>query len=90
MKRFAVLVAGALMIAPVFAQIGVPPAQQVDMELLTSSELVAKQKAGFINVIIANGGTEARGPQNILAGHTIMRSPPIARARAELGPTTCS
>ena len=42
------------------------------MELLTSSELVEKQKAGFINVIIANGGTEARGPQNILAGHTIM------------------
>ena len=42
------------------------------MELLTSSELVEKQKAGFINVIIANGGTEARGPHNILAGHTIM------------------
>src|SRR4029450_5021358 len=26
----------------------------------------------FINVIIANGGTEARGPHNILAGHSIM------------------
>ena len=53
-------------------QTGKPVSEIVEMELLTSSELVDKQKAGFINVIIANGGTEARGPQNILAGHTIM------------------
>lgn len=53
-------------------QTGKPVSEIVEMELLTSSELVAKQKAGFINVIIANGGTEARGPHNILAGHTIM------------------
>jgi hypothetical protein len=26
----------------------------------------------LLAVIIANGGTEARGPRNILAGHTIM------------------
>ena len=53
-------------------QTGKPVSEIVEMELLTSSELVAKQKEGFINVIIANGGTEARGPHNILAGHTIM------------------
>ena len=87
MKRFAVLVAGVLMIAPAFAQIGVPPAQQVDMELLTSSELVAKQKGGFINVIIANGGTEARGPQNILAGHTIMARATAIDSAKQIGNT---
>src|SRR6478735_570744 len=87
MKRFAVLMAGVLMSAPAFAQIGVPPAQQVDMELLTSSELVAKQKAGFINVIIANGGTEARGPQNILAGHTIMARATAIDSAKQIGNT---
>jgi creatinine amidohydrolase len=53
-------------------QTGRPVGEIVEIELLTSSELVEKQKAGFINVIIANGGTEARGPHNILAGHSIM------------------
>ena len=53
-------------------QTGKPVSEIVEIELLTSSELVAKQKAGFINIIIANGGTEARGPHNILAGHTVM------------------
>ena len=79
--------AGVLMSAPAFAQIGVPPAQQVDMELLTSAELVAKQKAGFINVIIANGGTEARGPQNILAGHTIMARATAIDSAKQIGNT---
>jgi hypothetical protein len=57
------------------------------MELLTSSELVEKQKAGFINVIIANGGTEARGPQNILAGHTIMSQRTAIDVAKEIGHT---
>ena len=44
----------------------------VELEYLTTSEVVAKQQAGAVNVLIVNGGTEARGPHNILAGHTIM------------------
>ena len=87
MKRFVMFVAGVLISVPAFAQLGVPPAQQVDMELLTSKELVEKQKAGFINVIIANGGTEARGPQNILAGHTIMARMTAYDAAKEIGHT---
>jgi creatinine amidohydrolase/Fe(II)-dependent formamide hydrolase-like protein len=87
MKRFVAFIAGVALAAPAFAQIGVPPAQQVDMELLTSKEVVEKQKAGFVNVIIANGGTEARGPQNILAGHTIMARATAIDAAKELGHT---
>ena len=68
----ALLVSGAPAFARQLVQTGKPVSEIVEMELLTSSELVEKQKAGFINVIIANGGTEARGPQNILAGHTVM------------------
>jgi len=75
MKRVFVFAAALMLSTPAFAQLvqtGRPVSEIVELELLTSSELVEKQKAGFINVIIANGGTEARGPHNILAGHTIM------------------
>ena len=68
-------------------QTGRPVAELVEIELLTSSELVEKQKAGFINVIIANGGTEARGPHNILAGHTIMSKHTAIDAAKILGHT---
>jgi creatinine amidohydrolase/Fe(II)-dependent formamide hydrolase-like protein len=87
MKKLSVFVTALLFSAPVFAQIGVTPDKQVDMELLTSKELVEKQKAGFINVIIANGGTEARGPHNILAGHTIMARATAIDAAKEIGNT---
>ena len=81
MKRFPVFMACLLLgahlaLSAVAAakaeQIGKPVSEIVELELLTSSEVVEKQKQGYINVIIANGGTEARGPHNILAGHTIM------------------
>jgi creatinine amidohydrolase/Fe(II)-dependent formamide hydrolase-like protein len=75
--------AALLAATPALAQIGKPVSEIVELELLTSSEVVEKQKAGYINVIIANGGTEARGPHNILAGHTIMsRHTAIDAARA--------
>src|SRR4051794_17855980 len=44
----------------------------IDIEMLTHTELTAKQKAGFTSVLIVTGGTEERGPHNILGGHTIM------------------
>ena len=87
MKRFIVFMVGVLFSMPAFAQIGKPVSELVEIELLTSSELVEKQKAGFINVIIANGGTEARGPHNILAGHTIMSQRTAIDAAKELGNT---
>ncbi len=90
MKRFTVFMAALLVSAPAFAQLvqtGRPVGEIVEIELLTSSELVEKQKAGFINVIIANGGTEARGPHNILAGHTIMSKHAAVDAARLIGNT---
>jgi creatinine amidohydrolase len=87
MKRFVMFMVGVLFSMPALAQIGKPVSELVEMELLTSSELVEKQKAGFINVIIANGGTEARGPQNILAGHTIMSQRTAIDVAKEVGHT---
>ncbi len=68
-------------------QIGKPVSEIVELELLTSSEVVEKQKQGYINVLIANGGTEARGPHNILAGHTIMSRHTAIDAAKALGNT---
>ena len=48
MKRLVMFMAGVLFSMPALAQIGKPVSELVEMELLTSSELVEKQKAGFI------------------------------------------
>ncbi len=87
MKRLTVVMACLLLGAPAMAQIGKPVSEIVELELLTSSEVVEKQKQGYINVIIANGGTEARGPHNILAGHTIMSQRTAIDAAKLLGNT---
>ena len=80
----------ALAATTAFAQIGRPVSEVVELELLTHTEVVAKQAAGAINVLIVNGGTEERGPQNILGGHTIMsRATAIDVAKA-LGNTLVS
>ncbi len=49
-----------------------PPKGVVELELLTTSEVADKIAAGMTTVLIANGGTEARGPHDVLSGHTIM------------------
>ena len=95
MKRFNVVMACVLIGTPLAwsaasakaEQLGKPVSEVVELELLTSSEVVEKQKQGFINVIIANGGTEARGPHNILAGHTIMSRHTAIDAAKALGKT---
>ena len=48
------------------------PNTTVELEYLTHNELRAKQKAGVPSVLLIAGGTEQRGPQNVLGGHTIM------------------
>ena len=62
----------ALFASTAFAQLGKPVSEVVELELLTHSEVSARMAAGAVNVLIVNGGTEERGPQNILGGHTIM------------------
>jgi creatinine amidohydrolase len=88
MKRtMAIFGCVALMATPAFAQLGKPVNELVELELLTSSEVVEKQAKGFVNVLIVNGGTEARGPHNILAGHTIMSRHTAIDVAKELGNT---
>ena len=77
----------ALLATTAFAQLGKPVKEIVELELLTTSEVVEKQKAGAVNVLIVNGGTEARGPHNILAGHTIMSRMTAIEVAQKLGNT---
>jgi creatinine amidohydrolase len=75
----------ALVATPAFAQLGKPVKDVVELELLTHTEVIEKQKAGMTSVLIVNGGTEERGPHNILGGHTIMSRATAIDVAKELG-----
>jgi creatinine amidohydrolase len=86
MKKLVGLVGCVALIAtPAFAQLGKPVKDVVELELLTHTEVIEKQKAGKTSVLIVNGGTEERGPQNILGGHTIMSRATAIDVANELG-----
>jgi creatinine amidohydrolase len=76
MKKLYIPVAMIALGAVAFAQTPAPtkfdPNTTVELEYLTHTELRAKQKAGMTSVLLIAGGTEERGPQNVLGGHTIM------------------
>lgn len=59
----------------------------VELELFTHTEVTDKLHDGWTSILLVTGGTEERGPQDVLGGHTIMaRSHAIAIAK-KLGKT---
>lgn len=76
MKKVMTIVAGlALIPTLVFAQAAKPVDVKdiVELELLTTSEAYDKiHNQGKTSVLLITGGTEERGPHNVLGGHTIM------------------
>src|SRR5262245_55639135 len=74
-KILALAVIPALVPAAAFTQTAstVNVKDNVDIEMLTHTEISDKiHKEGKTSVIIANGGTEERGPHDVLGGHTFM------------------
>jgi creatinine amidohydrolase/Fe(II)-dependent formamide hydrolase-like protein len=69
-KTLTLFAISALCSTPTFAQPNV--ATIVDLELLTHTEVTQKLKDGWTSILIATGGTEERGPQDVLGGHTMM------------------
>ena len=60
----------------------------VELELLTHTEVYDKiHNQGMTSVIIVTGGTEERGPQDVLGGHTIMSRYRCAAIARRLGKT---
>ena len=74
-KAMLMAAAGALMVpALALAQVQktVNVNEIVELELMTTSEAYDKiHNQGKTSVLLITGGTEARGPQNVLGGHTL-------------------
>ncbi len=89
MKKLAV----ALCFLPLFSTSGfaqnsrtVNVKDVVDIELLTHSEIYDKiHKEGKTSVVIVNGGTEQRGPQDVLGGHTFVGHSNAVQIAKKLG-----
>lgn len=74
-KTLAVFAALAVVCATAGAQTprAMNPKDTVEIELLTHSEVFEKiHKEGKTSVLVVTGGTEERGPHDVLGGHTIM------------------
>ena len=70
----AIIGVAAIPISMGFAQTARPVnvKDTVEIEMLTHSEISDKIKEGKTSVLIVTGGTEERGPHDVLGGHTIM------------------
>src|ERR1700724_1172627 len=84
-KTLSLMTLAALCAAPAAAQVNV--ANIIDMELLTHTALSQKPKDGWTSVILVTGGTEERGPQDVLGGHTMMAHSHADMIAKKLGKT---
>jgi creatinine amidohydrolase len=71
--------------AAVSMAVDTAPRNIVDLELLTTTEVAQKITSGSKSVLIANGGTEARGPHDVLGAHTIMARAAAIQVARQLG-----
>jgi creatinine amidohydrolase len=84
-KTIALIAFAALSASFAFAQVDIN--NIVDMELLTHTELSQKLKDGWTSVLLVAGGTEERGPQDVLGGHTMMAHSHADMIARKLGKT---
>lgn len=86
-----VIILGALILAPLSAASGRPgpdkrtSARTVELEMMTWPELKAALQAGKTTALIYTGGTEQRGPQNVLGGHNLMGRATVRAIAERLG-----
>lgn len=58
---------------------------QVDLEMMTWSELKKAMQEGKTTALVYNGGTETRGPQCVNGGHTLMAHATVVAIAERLG-----
>jgi len=74
--------------AVVAAQTAGDPKDIVELELLTHTEVYDKiHNQGVTSVLVVTGGTEERGPHDVLGGHTIMAHHRAVEIAKRLGHT---
>jgi creatinine amidohydrolase len=62
------------------------PAAGIEFEMMTWPELKnAMHQEGQTTVLVYNGGTEQRGPQNVAGGHTLMGRATVKVVAEKLG-----
>jgi len=83
---FIAMALAAACASPAMAQ-PVDVASIVDIEMLTHTELSQKLKDGWTSVLLVTGGTEERGPQDVLGGHSLMAKAHADRMARKLGKT---
>ncbi|MBI3399874.1 MAG: creatininase family protein [Acidobacteria bacterium] len=59
----------------------------VELELHTHTEVTDKMHDGWTSILLVTGGTEERGPQDVLGGHTIMARRHAVQIAQKLGKT---
>src|ERR1700761_203550 len=60
-------------------------AASVDFEMMTWPEVKQALEQGKTTILIYNGGTEQRGPQNVNGGHTLMGHATVVAIAQKLG-----
>jgi len=72
MKKTLALIS-AIALSPTLAFAQQPNVKDiVELELLTHTEVADKLKSGTTTILLVTGGTEERGPKDVIGGHTIM------------------
>jgi creatinine amidohydrolase/Fe(II)-dependent formamide hydrolase-like protein len=90
MRKLLIIAAASLFPAAAFAQAERAPNVNdvVELELLTHTEVFDKiHNQGMTSVLIVTGGTEERGPHDVLGGHTIMARRHAIEIAKKLGKT---
>ena len=89
--RRAMAVAGvlplAMMIVSAQTQTTLNVRDLVELELHTHTEVTDKMHDGWTSILLVTGGTEERGPQDVLGGHTIMARRHAIQIAQTLGKT---
>jgi creatinine amidohydrolase/Fe(II)-dependent formamide hydrolase-like protein len=88
-KTLALLTVFPLTASMAFAQ-GARPVNVndiVDLEMLTHTEVTQKLKDGWTSIFLVTGGTEERGPHDVLGGHNILAKNHATMAAKKLGKT---
>jgi len=84
-KTLGLITLSVLCAAPAGAQVAID--NIVDLELLTHTEVSQKLKDGWTSILLVTGGTEERGPQDVLGGHTMMAHSHAVMIAKKLGKT---
>jgi len=87
MTKKALIVTTLILATVAFLRAQTPAVKDiVDLEMLTHTEVSEKiHKEGKTTVLIATGGTEERGPHDVLGGHTILAHRRAIEAAKRLG-----